>query len=393
MSIKAWINLLIIPAIIFLLIITTNIPIDIHAPAMPIIVKQLGISVTHSQLTISIFLLGYAISPIFYGALSDAYGRRKVVMVALVILIIGSLLCSLATSAAALLIGRFIQGAGSAGTMCLSRSILRDNYHQRSMAQVSSLIGIGVEISLACSPVIGGFLVDSFGWHSNFIFVLLLAVLTLGVVFFLLKETNQHTNKNAIKIVNLYQNSKTILKDPTFIRYALGSAAAFSSAMAYFTISPFVIQDYLHYSAKMYGLFSLIVTGAIIAGSFLNAYLIKRISVPSMVTFGLIFLFLSGILFLILSLTLPVSLTMFIIPSSFAFFALAFLFGNCISGGLTPFPKQAGIASSLYSMFQITVGFVVTGLISLLPKNDGVLLACVFLITSGLALWGFVQKR
>ncbi|MDF1759322.1 MAG: multidrug effflux MFS transporter [Coxiellaceae bacterium] len=393
MTTRSHLSRLTIPFLVFLLAIAANFPLDIQVPAMPIISRQLGISISQTQLTVSLFLLGYGLFPLLYGGLSDAFGRRKVVVLALVVLITGSALCALASNAAMLLVGRFIQGAGTAGCMAVPRAIMRDSFRHDEMARVSSYMGVAIELSLALSPVIGGTLVQHFGWHSNFIFVVVLALLVLVCVLFYLKESNAHIDRHAIKLRNMMSSCKSVITNRTFIRYNLCSASAFSCCMAYFTISPFVIQDNLHYSAQDYGLLNLFVTGAVVLGSLMNALCVKRFGIARMAMFGLILLLLSGVILLLLALIGPLILLGFLLPSMLAFFAIAFLFSNCISGSMRPFAKQAGMAGSVYSMIQTSSAFIVTTIISLAPHDNGQALAITFVVLSALALWNFLSTR
>jgi Bcr/CflA subfamily drug resistance transporter len=387
------INRMAIILTMFMLVISANIPIDIHVPAMPIIVHQLSVSVSEVQLTMGVYFLSYGTFPLIYGALSDAFGRKKLVCTALVIVALGSLTCTLAENGAVLLIGRFIQGIGSAGCTCMSRSIMRDSYTGSNMARVASLMGVAIEMTLAFSPVIGGYLVTTFGWHSNFVFVIILPLLVLIFVYFIFSETSLHHHKDAIKLKTLITNGKDVFKNRIFQRYVWGSAAAFSSAAGYFTISPFVIQNDLHYSAQAYGLFTLCVTGAVVIGSFINALLVKRMGYDAMIALGLALLFISGAVLLLVSEFMSISLASFIGISALAFGGLAFLFGNCMSGGLRPFDKNAGVASSIYTVVQILSGFVVTSLIGIFSGDSSEFMAAVFIAMSAFAGWKFLANR
>ncbi|MDF1655614.1 MAG: multidrug effflux MFS transporter [Coxiellaceae bacterium] len=382
-----------IPVIVFLLVITANFPVDIHVPAMPVIARQLGISVSHTQLTVSLFLLGYGMFPLLYGGLSDAFGRRNSVLLALAVLIAGSVVCAMATSASMLLVGRFIQGAGTAGCMSIPRAIMRDSYAPDQMARISSFMGIAIELSLALSPALGGFLVQHYGWHSNFVFIIVLAVFAALSVIFYFKESNIHAHKDAIKLRNMISNCKSVITNRTFIRYNICTIAAFSCGMAYFTISPFIIQDNLHYSAQGYGLINLYVTAAIVIGSLINALCVKKFGINRMATLGLALLLLSGVILLVIAVSVPLTLINFLLPCILAFFALAFLFGTCMSGAMQPFAKQAGMAGSVYSMLQTITAFIVTTIISIVPHDNGQTLGITFVVLSGLALWYFLSSR
>ena len=381
------------PVIVLLLIVTANFPVDIHVPAMPIIAKQLHMSVSMTQMTLSLFLLGYGAFPLLFGTLSDAFGRKKVCLSALLLLMAGCLMSVCTMTPWVLLLSRFIQGVGASACIAIPRAIMRDCYEGKAMAKMASLVAIGVELSLAFSPVIGGFLVHHFGWHSNFMFILLLSLLAFVVVAWLYRETNGHLQPELLRPRVLIKQVASVLSHQQFIRYVVCSATAFGAAMAFFAVSPFIIQDELHYSAYAYGWISLLLTGAIVLGSVVNAVLINRMGIDRMVRFGLLALLSSGVLLLFVSRFCPLTLFNFIAPASVGFFGLAFLFGNCMSGGLLHFPKSAGITGSLYSTIQTSSTFLVTSIIALLPHGGATLVAVLILLMAGGSLLNFLRTR
>lgn len=379
--------------IIFLCIITANFPVDIHVPAMPVIAEQLGMSVSHTQWMVSLFLLGYGVFPLLFGSLSDAIGRKRVLLSAMVVLMLGALMACVTTIPWVLLLSRFIQGAGASACISIPRAIMRDLYHGEAMARIASLIGVAVELSLAFSPVVGGYLVKHFGWHSNFVFILLLAIAVFLVVAWFYRETNASLQPHLLQPSHLVPEVWRVISHKVFMGYVLCSAAAFSSGMAFFTVSPFLIQDNLGYGPEIYGQLSLIATGAIVCGSIVNAIMVRRIGVSVMVRFGLGMLFVAGILMIGCYASFGLSLWSYLAPVVVAFFALAFMFGNCMSGALYPFPNQAGIAGSLYSTVQVCTGFAISSIVSVAPHDNPYLLGVIFMLTSGLAAISFLSMR
>lgn len=380
------------PLIIFLLIITANFPIDIHTPAMPLMAREMHMSISLTQWTMSLFLLGYGICPIVFGVFSDAIGRKRVSLVALVILIAGCLLSVAAHTPALLLFSRFLQGIGASACIAIPRAIMRDCYHGVMMARMSSLIGIAVEFSLALSPVIGGMLVHHFGWRSVFIFILVLSLLSMAIMVFSYRETNKHLRPELLRFRALFSEVQEVLAHQQFIRYVFCSVTAFACAMAFFTVSPFVVQDGLHYTAREYGLITLFMTGALVVGAMANAIYIRRIGIDHMVMLGLLVMLLAGLILLIAHVVLPLSLLSYMIPAALAFFGMAFLFGNCSSGGLLHFPKSAGITGALYATIQTGGTFAVVSVVTLFPHQGDLVTALLLLLLPGLSLANFCRK-
>ena len=157
-------------------------PLAVHLflPAIPTVKVALGVSDAYAQLTFSIALFGMAISTLFYGSLSDRLGRRPVLLSGLALFLIGSAISAASYSMSTLVLGRFVQAVGAGAGITLSRAIARDVYGRDRMVKAIAYLTMAYTIGPMISPIIGGILIDTFGWRSVFGFALGLgAVITL----------------------------------------------------------------------------------------------------------------------------------------------------------------------------------------------------------------------
>src|SRR5271155_3034161 len=162
---------------------------DMYLPSLPDIAHVLAAPTARTQLTISSYLIGFAVGQVFYGPLSDRYGRRPVLLAALAIYIVGTGVCAAAQSIDPLLAARFLQGVGGAGSIVLARAIVRDLYAGVRAARELSLMGSISAFAPIVAPMIGGVLQIAFGWRASFVVMGLAAVAAFIMAARLLPET------------------------------------------------------------------------------------------------------------------------------------------------------------------------------------------------------------
>ena len=162
---------------------------QILLPALPIIKDSFSVSNDVAQLTLSLSMLAIAVGTLFYGPLSDKYGRKPVMMSGLFITIVGSILCYLADSIVFLIISRFIQAFGGAVGLVLARAIVRDVYGAQEAARVIATLVMVMVVVPMLSPALGGELMARFGWQSVFIVVAVLSLIISVVLANKLPET------------------------------------------------------------------------------------------------------------------------------------------------------------------------------------------------------------
>jgi len=342
---------------------------DLYVSSLPMITKSFNINVRLGQTTISIFMLGFALGQYVYGTLSDNFGRRRVVIVALLIAITASFICIIAANIETLLIGRFIQGLGVAACLCMPRAIMRDVSNPKQMAKSLSIISAYTETIITMAPALGAFISSIFGWVGNFYFLLFYSLLLLIIVYYYLPETKSHQNYNTTSTNNLKKNYWRLLTNQQFICYAICSGVGYALLMVYFMISPFIIQKTLYFTIHQYGLITIFISCMLVIGAVLNNYCLKRFNLKTMIMSGVILVVLASIGMFISTMFIKNIYTI-TIPSMVAILGAAFLFANCSAGALANFADIAGNATSIYSGVQITFAFILVEIISLFnPKT------------------------
>ena len=162
---------------------------DIYLPAYPHLIKEFSISNSLGQATLSFFLLGILLTQMLFGYLSEQYGRQAVLIPSVVLFALTSLYCFYTSSIYELIVIRFLQGVGSSGVLVAARAIFIDVLPRARAEVFLSRSIIFVCISPGIAPILGGFLSDSYGWRSNFLFLFILSAILIVASLILLPET------------------------------------------------------------------------------------------------------------------------------------------------------------------------------------------------------------
>lgn len=353
---------------------------DLFVPSLPQIAQAFHQTQNFTQLTISLFLCGFALSQLFYGPISDRIGRKTPLLVGVTIFIIGSVICVLSfKSFTVLCLGRIIQGLGVGAGLSLTRVILRDCYRSTELAIKTAKVAIFVSLTPAVAPFLGGILQQQFGYHSSFIFMLI-----YGVGLLILLKTNftetliQKDHTLTLKKV-LHQYLK-ILKNTFFIRYAAIAGLSFSAIIIYANMMPFIIQKKLQLSAIENGSFILIAALGICLGSFISSRIVKKISSEFLVLIGLKLFTLNGLLLVVSTLYYGTHLY-FLIPFLFLItIGCGMIFPNALALCFSVIDCNIGIAGAIYGTMQTSISMLVNFLLNAMHHQGQSLMGTFYLL-------------
>ncbi len=361
---------------------------DIYLPSLPAIAHSLSASDNAVQFSVSLFMYGFALSPLLYGPISDAIGRRKPLIVGVSILLFGSIVCLLATSVNMLIFGRFLQGLGAGSGVALSRSILRDSYAKtgEQLAKVSSYLIVGNISIMASAPLVGSYIQKYFNWRGNFVFLVIYALIALLVTIFILPETNKHQHTDHLKPRVLLQNVKTLITHREFVGYSLVMFLTYGGILAWLTVAPILLQKQLHLTPVEFGWTAFSTGMAYAAGGLLNARYVMRVGIDTMLKVGGSIMLLGGILMFVFAIFGYMNFWTVLIPTMIFIFATSMVFANTFARALQPFPKIAGIAASIFVMMQILGGAVISSVLAGLQSENVIPLSITFTLLGLLVL-------
>lgn len=338
---------------------------SIYTPVMPSVGHDLAATPDNVKLTLTTYMLGFAIGQLFYGPLSDRYGRRPVLIGGLLFFTATTFGCSFAGSVGDLIALRVLQGLGAASGSVLGRALTRDAYTFKEMPLVMSWISLGQNIAPSLAPTIGGFLGAWVGWRATFWFVGGFGTILFLVVLLGLGETNKFRGER-INLVGLLRGSSEMLRDRRFLGNILPLGFAFAMNFGMLAGVPFILQESLGFSPQEFGLIVLLSVGGFTAGTFVNNRLVGRVAPAAIIGFSGWFHVAALLIMAALSLAGVVTWWAIIGPHMLLSFGTGMIVANANAGAVGMYPRLAGTASSLAGLAQMGMGAMGTVTVAML---------------------------
>ncbi|WP_448190198.1 multidrug effflux MFS transporter [Azospirillum sp. sgz301742] len=359
---------------------------DLYLPSLPSLVAVFGTDIVTVQLTLSVFLVGFAGAQLVYGPLSDRYGRRPALITGVTIYLAASVACALAASIDQLIVARAFQAVGACCGPVVARAVVRDVFGRDRAATILAYMSMAMAMAPAVGPVLGGLLTELFGWRSNFVVLILVAMAVLAATLLLLSETNEHRDAEALRPSRLLGNYIRLFRDRAYVGYMLTVACAYSGIFAFISGSSFVLIGQLHLSPAAYGLsFGGVVVGYMV-GTFLAGRLSHRLGVDRMVRLGTLISVMSGLLGAALAAADVTSVATVVGPMFLFILGVGMTMPNAMAGAVGPYPTMAGLASALMGFVQMTVAAVVGILVGHLYDGTALpMMGAVALVALGAA--------
>ena len=333
-----------------LLVIFCPMAIDLYLPAMPQMADKLDTSITNIQSSITVYMLCVGFGQLLLGPLSDRFGRQKIAIFGVFAYFIGSVLAAFSDTVTLLIIARIIQGIGAAATFVSTFALVRDNYNANKSAQVISYLNGIVCFIPALAPILGAWLTLQFGWQSNFIFLVIFAVLGFILLFLLCPETRPKDTIYSGHILDL-RRFNPILASSEFMFNASITMVAMSAMLVFVTTAPEWVMTQLNKDISEFTLWFTINAVISIAASFIAPKYIQSAPKQSLV-FGLALLMIGGLLMMVFSsIAEPAA---FMLPMYIASIGFAFTLGSAAGKALGGFAHQAGTASALIGVMQMS---------------------------------------
>ncbi len=378
-----------IGALLTVLVALGQISTSIYIPSLPSLVEAFDTVPGQVNLTLSVFLAGFAVAQLIYGPLSDRYGRRPVLLAGIALYFAASAACAFAGSIEALIAGRFAQALGACAGPVLGRAIIRDVYGSDRSARVMAYIGVAFAVSPALTPILGGYLQVWFGWQASFIFLALLAASVFGAVWAFLEETNP-PNPEASRISSPGRTYAVFFSSPVFIGYAGAVAFVFAGMMAYTALAPFVFIEGFGLTPDAFGLLFVFIVLGFLAGTLTAGRLTLRLGVERMVLAGIVLALAGGGAMVALALAGLNGTAAVIAPMAVFLAGMGIVLPNGMAGAMAPFPKAAGAASALMGFTQMAVAAGASLIAGRLPHQTQLPMAILIFCLSLLALALFV---
>jgi DHA1 family bicyclomycin/chloramphenicol resistance-like MFS transporter len=336
---------------------------DMYLPSLPDIAHVLGAPVARTQLTISSYLIGFAVGQMIYGPLSDRYGRRPVLLAAVALYLASTLACAAAQSVDLLIAARLLQGISGSGAIVLARAIVRDVYSGVQAARELSLMGSISATAPIVAPMIGGVLQAGFGWRANFICMSVGGLIALLVAGRLLPETLRPDNRaSPLSFFSMMRGYGAVARHRGFLVYLGIITTTYAGLFAWVSGASVVLQGVYGLSAVAFGFTFALGAAGYMLGAMIATRLVVRLGLDRTIGVGVVVIAAGG-----LSLALAVATG---VPGLWLVAAMAlYLAGvglampQAMAGALTPFPDCAGTAASLMGLVQQALAAVIAAVI------------------------------
>ena len=370
--------------------------IDTIFPAFPQMAAQFGADKLAMQQTISVYLAAYALMSIVHGPLSDAIGRRRVILGGLSVFIVASVGCALAPDLPTLLAFRALQGLSAGVGLIVGRAVIRDVLHgsdaQRLMSHVSMIFGIAPAIA----PIIGGWMLGAGRWPLIFWFLAAFSVLLLASTALWLPETHPPASRMPLRAGRLARDYLAIALNPRFQRLAAAGAFGFAGLFLYIASAPAFVMDLLGLGEQQFAWLFIPTIGGMTTGAFLSGRMAGRTPPVRQVGIGFACCALSVLLNIGYVAAVPqLELPWAVLPIFLGGLGTALVFPILALAVLDMYPQQRGLASSLQAFVQLMISTVVAGVVSPLLSGQPLHLAlgmAVFMLL-GFLFWYWEHRR
>jgi DHA1 family bicyclomycin/chloramphenicol resistance-like MFS transporter len=359
--------------------------IDMYLPSLPTLQQQFHTHALAIQLSLAAFFLGFSGGQALLGPVSDRFGRRWPLLLALTLYIAASLACALAPSATWLAIFRLLQGIGACSGPVIGRALVRDLFPPEETAHIFARMILVMGVAPIFAPLLGGYLLLFFGWQSIFLLLAAFGALSLLASATLLPPGHRGDPTHSLHIVAIFTRFTALLRDTRFRSYAIILAASFSGMFAYIAGSPFVFIDLHHIPADVFGwIFGGNALGLIILSQ-INRRLHRRYAPRTLLRIALLVQFVAAVLLVAASLIPASGLAGLLIPLFFYVASIGLVSPNSMALAMNSQNKQAGTASALLGSLQFASAAVAAMGVGLIAIPSAVPMALVILVCALIA--------
>jgi Bcr/CflA subfamily drug resistance transporter len=341
---------------------------------LPDIAQALQTSVTMTEYTLTIYLLGFALGILFWGKCSDSWGRKPCMIAGLIIFILGCMGCYTSHNIEMLLIARFIQAFGGSIGSVLAQAMTRDVFHGPALGKVYASVSSALSIFPALGPLCGGWVAEQWGWRSIFIVLMTVAAILVVLIHTRLPETHPKAERTKVSLRHV---AKQLITDPKVVGYGLIIACCWGILFSYFSEGSFYLIRGLGLSPADYGLSFIPIGVAAMVGGMVSKTLQNQYSSKKIMICGLLIvdLALTGFAALAMIYHLKGIFPHHILPIvslTIAVFGMSMVTANALALALSDYKKSIGTASSVFGFFYYAMVALLTFVMGLL--HDGTLL-------------------
>lgn len=344
----------------------TPLAIDMYLPAMPSIARDLAVSPSAVQVTLTAYTAGFAIGQLLHGPLADSYGRRPVLIVGVVLFAVAACVSALSQGIVELTWVRAAQGFAGASAAVIIQALVRDMFEREEFARTMSFITLVMTVAPLAAPMMGGYLSIWFGWRSIFWLLALFSLVIILAVMVKIPETLPKEKRLPFHLGSILRNYARMLITPAAVGLIFSSGFSFAGMFTFLTVGSFVYIDLYHVSTEHFGLLFGLNIVCLIMMTSINGRMVKKMGSHWMLRFGLTVQLLAGI-GLVCGQLFGLGLWGVVIPVMLFVGTISIIGSNTMACLLAKYPHMAGTASSLAGTMRFGTGTVVGGMVAMMP--------------------------
>jgi DHA1 family bicyclomycin/chloramphenicol resistance-like MFS transporter len=369
--------------------------IDVYLPAFHDIGRDLTVAPLAVQQTLSSYLFAYAFMMLWHGALSDALGRRPVVIVGLGVYALATLGCAIAGNIETLWLFRALQGVCAGSGLVVGRAIIRDRFQgpeaQRVMSQITLVFGIAP----AVAPVLGGVLLNAFGWRSIFWVLLALVIALLIWSAKRLPETLPVALRQSLHPRELWRNYVSVLRNRDFLLLATIPALNFAAFFLYIASAPSFLIDLLGVSSYGFAWLFMPMIGGVMIGALVSGRAAGKLSAARTIGLGYLLMFAGATIQMMVAWYVAPGVPWHVLPIMIYTMGSSIVMPSATLLLLDLFPAMRGMASSLQGFVHFVLAAVNAGTIApfLAQSLKGLAGGMAGFTVLSVALWTLYRRR
>ncbi|WP_312454195.1 Bcr/CflA family multidrug efflux MFS transporter [Pseudescherichia sp.] len=379
--------------ILGLLAMLMPLSIDMYLPALPVIAQQFGVPAGSAQMTLSTYILGFALGQLLYGPMADSIGRKPVILGGTLIFAAAAGACALAQSIDQLITLRFFHGLAAAAASVVINALMRDIYPKEEFSRMMSFVMLVTTVAPLLAPMIGGAVLVWLSWHAIFWILAIAALLASLMIFFFISETLPVERRQPFHIRTTLGNFATLFRHKRVLSYMLASGFSFAGMFSFLSAGPFVYIELNHVLPQNFGYYFALNIVFLFVMTIINGRFVRRVGALRMFRSGLWIQFVMA-LWLVLSAAFDVGFWALVVGVAAFVGCVSLVASNAMAVILDEFPHMAGTASSLAGTFRFGIGAIVGALLSLATFNSAwpMIWSIAFCATSSILFYLYASR-
>ncbi|MFK3710871.1 Bcr/CflA family multidrug efflux MFS transporter [Leclercia adecarboxylata] len=350
--------------ILGLLAMLMPLSIDMYLPALPVIAEQFGVPAGSAQMTLSTYILGFALGQLLYGPMADSLGRKPVILGGTLVFAAAAAACAMSQSIDHLIVMRFFHGLAAAAASVVINALMRDIYPKEEFSRMMSFVMLVTTVAPLVAPMVGGAVLVWFSWHAIFWILALAALLASAMIFFFIKETLPAEHRHKFHIRTTLGNFASLFRHKRVLSYMLASGFSFAGMFSFLSAGPFVYIELNHVSPQHFGYYFALNVVFIFVLTMINSRFVRRVGALNMFRIGLWIQFVMA-MWMVVTAFFDVGFWTLVVGIAAFVGCISMVSSNAMAVILDEFPHMAGTASSLAGTFRFGIGAIVGALLSL----------------------------